>query len=258
MLLGWVFLGLILAASAWASPGREVAPAGGQPTFVEFKRHKRNYLISGTPNTKGQLSFRVPVVRDTGHYLAYSQSLIWELFTESSSPVTDVNFNPEYFYRFRLGERGPLREFDLGVEHRSNGGKYEESRGWNDVFVDLPFMHQLAGGGEVFVSFKPFWIFGKDENNPDVHEWIGWYEFEVAGRGFLRQWLDYDEVYLQLRPGGKEGGRFSKGGLEVGLRFKVFPGESSPHAFIQWFSGYGESQLRYRQETHALRAGFSI
>lgn len=242
---------------AYAGPDRVGGEADDQRTFVEIERHKRSYFISGEPNTKAQFSIKLPVKQGSGHYLGYSQKLIWELFTESSSPVPDVNFNPEYFYRLTRKDAGIWRGADLGIEHQSNGGEDLKSRSWNSIYVYLPFKLAL-GDGNIFFSVKTFSIFGKDEKNKDVRDYTGWYEFELATRDFFRNILSYDELYVAVRPGGREGGRFTMGNLEVGMRFKVFSGKSAPHAFLQYFTGYGESQLTYKQKTHALRIGLSL
>lgn len=248
---------LLLSFLAFAGPDRVGYEANDQRTFVEIERHKRNYFISGEPNTKAQFSIKLPVKQGSGHYLGYSQRLIWELFTESSSPVVDVNFNPEYFYRITRDDNGIWRGIDLGAEHQSNGGDDPKSRSWNTVYAYLPFELEL-GEGNIFFSLKTFALFGTDEENKDVRNYVGWYEFEFATRDFFRNIMSYDELYVAVRPGGKEGGRFTQGSLEVGARFKVFSGKTAPHAFIQYFTGYGESQLTYNQKTHALRIGLSL
>lgn len=254
-LLRLLFLSFPLLA--FAGPDRVGHEADDQRTFVEIERHKRNYFISGEPNTKAQFSIKLPVKQGSGHYLGYSQRLIWELFTESSSPVTDVNFNPEYFYRITSGGNGIWRGVDIGAEHQSNGGEDEKSRSWNTVYAYLPFKLDL-GEGSLFLSVKTFSLFGPDKENSDARDYIGWYELELATRDFLRNILTYDELYVAVRPGGEEGGRFTKGNLEVGMRFKAFSGMSAPHAFLQYFTGYGESQLTYKEKTHALRIGLSL
>jgi len=249
------FFALILPV--WAGPDRVGYEKDDQRTFVEIERHKRSYFISGEPNTKAQLSIKIPVKQGSGHYLGYSQRLIWELFTESSSPVTDVNFNPEYFYRITRTDNGIWRGIDFGAEHLSNGGEEPKSRSWNSVYAYLPFELQL-GEGNVYLSVKTFALFAMDEENKDARDYLGWYEFEFATRDFFRNILSYDELYVAVRPGGREGGRFTHGSLEVGARFKVFRGKTAPHAFLQYFTGHGESQLTYKQKTHALRIGLSL
>ena len=42
------------------------------------------------------------------------------------------------------------------------------------------------------------------------------------------------------------------------MRFKVFGGDNPLHGSLQYFTGYGESQLTYIQRSHALRIGVSI
>jgi phospholipase A1/A2 len=245
---------------AFAGPDRVGHERDDKRTFIEIEHHKRNYFISGEPNTKVQFSAKIPIRPGSQHYLAYSQKMIWELFTKTSSPVPDVNFNPEYFYRVTREGGGILRGYDLGFEHISNGGMEDDakaSRGWNTAYVYVPLKLDV-GNGNVFFSTKIFVLFGEDKDNTRIREYTGFYEVEIATRDFFRGILSYDEVYVAVRPGGKEGGRLTKGSLETGVRFKLFKDKTAPHAFLQYFTGYGETQLTYNQKTHALRIGLSL
>lgn len=240
-----------------ASPNREDNGSQGYRTFAEIQRHQRIYFLGGKDTSKIQFSFKIPIKENSGHYFGYSQKMIWALFSESSSPVRDVNFNPEYFYRQRLKNKY-VHNIDYGIEHLSNGGKGLESRSWNTVFMSVPAMYEFEGQGKLYLTVKPFYIFDEEPENRDVQDYTGWYQVELCARDFLQHVLEYDELYVTARPGGQWGGEFTKGSFEVGMRFKVFSGNTAPHAFIQYFSGYGESQLRYAQRTHALRIGISI
>ncbi len=253
----WAILTLF-CASASAAPEREDAAEGDGAFSVPIQRHERNYFISGSPNTKARFSFKFPLKSGSGHYLGYSQLMLWRLFQETSSPMEDVNFNPEYFYRWRLkGNRLPF--FDLGVEHLSNGQSRDtDSRSWNSVYAHFPWSMPVGEEGRFNVGWKPFLLWDVEAYNPDAREWVGWYELEFSVTGVLANWIPYDELYFHLRPGGKEGNRLERSYMEFGARFKVFRGRTAPLGFMQYFVGYGESQLTYDKKTHGLRVGVSI
>src|SRR5690349_6212575 len=64
-------------------------------------RHNMNYFISGRPDTKVQFSFKMQVIRDWNLFFGYTQVMFWDIPKESS-PFTDVNYNPELFYRWYM------------------------------------------------------------------------------------------------------------------------------------------------------------
>lgn len=254
ILLALVLISLYMRESC-AAPER-VTSSDDVIRLVEMERHQRNYFISGNPNTKAQFSFKFPLKKNSGHYLGYSQKLIWELFTETSSPVTDVNFNLEYFYRFSFANTKALQSLDVGIAHQSNGKSDLDSRSWNEVYLYLPFKFDLEKG-KLFLTLKTFYLFDLDVTNRDARDYSGWYKLEMSLVGFI-DWMEYHEFYVSVMPGGKEGGQFSRGGLETGLRFRIFKSESAPYGFIQYFTGYGESMAKYNEQTHAVRIGISI
>jgi len=252
----WLLFILCLSpVFACAEPDR-VQTKEDQETFVNIQRHRRTYFISGEPNTKVQFSVKFPLKEGSGHYFAFTQLLIWELFTETSSPITDANYNPEYFYRFKNSQSSALPFVDFGLGHHSNGEVGELSRSWNEVYAYVPLRFKREDG-TIFLSLRPYYIFSLDQENSDARDYRGWYQLELAFTGFI-DWFTYHEFYLNVRPAGQWGGEFSRGGLETGVRFKIFRGQTAPHGFLQYFTGYGESLRRYNQTTHAIRVGISI
>jgi len=54
-------------------------------------------------------------------YIGYTQYIFWDLFGPSS-PIKEMNFNPEIFYRLKFKERYFVNWIQFGLyEHESNG-----------------------------------------------------------------------------------------------------------------------------------------
>jgi outer membrane phospholipase A len=67
--------------------------------LLQVYRHQPTYFISGVPNTKLQLSLKLQLIRNAPVFVGYTQLAVWDLFVRKSSPIRDINFNPEFFYR---------------------------------------------------------------------------------------------------------------------------------------------------------------
>jgi outer membrane phospholipase A len=60
--------------------------------------YKPNYFLYGTPDSKIQLSAKVQILEEARLYFGYSQLMFWNI-SYASSPIADVNFNPELFFQ---------------------------------------------------------------------------------------------------------------------------------------------------------------
>lgn len=84
--------------------------------------------------TKIQLSLKIRIIQDQNLYFGYTQLMLWEL--ERPDPYfSDVNYNPEFFYRFHLADRN-TRWLDIGpFEHESNGKGGIDERSWDRTYI---------------------------------------------------------------------------------------------------------------------------
>lgn len=228
------------------------------PTFVSLQRHKSNYFISGDPDTKIQVSFKLPLLRNYDLYFSYSQIMFWDLLKENSSPFADLNVNPEIFYRFRFSD--DPRILDLGVEHQSNGQEGNTSRSWNKVYVYAPFDYSWgAKTGEIGAKcYHLFDIEGAGPLDHEIRQFQGFMEMQFVTKNLLSPFITYDEFYAHFRPGMHWDHGPNYYALELGLRFKLIEKESAPHFFIQYYNGYGEKQLNFNQHDNSIRAGISL
>lgn len=241
-------------------PGRH-ARATGRPPVIDddtalgmrwLDRYKPNYFLWGNPDSKIQFSARVRVLENDGLFFAYSQLMFWDI-PLTSSPMSDVNFNPELFYRFGLGEG----DLDLGFfEHESNGKSADESRAWNRSYLRYTFR-----GDDLEASFKVWapYTSSFDAANPDLLEYRGLYEVTVTAKNLLGGSFRHNDLTLRLYPGGPSHIDPFGGGQELTLRFAV---KTSPQFTPMWtaqvFNGYGEGLLYYYDRRTIFRAGLSF
>ena len=179
-------------------------------------------------------------------YLYYTQKVFWNIL-ENSMPMTDLNFNPgiglakPWFIKNRFVGR-----LSLQLEHESNGRDGEESRSWNKV----------SFGGSVmvdpnFVVFGKYWIPIVDGvNNKDILHYCGIYQF-----GFQVQSVNR-KVSASLTLVKRKGNIFNYNViLEGAYRFSR---QSNQYLFAQFYSGYGEGLLAYKEYHQQFRIGIVI
>lgn len=229
-----------------------------------FTFYKDNYFIFGTAigpkptkqnsNVKFQISIQQKLTRSTlpWHtylYLFYSQKCFWNVL-ENSMPMTDLNFNPgiglarPFFSRTTGRYVGKLM---LMLEHESNGRDGEASRSWNKVSL----------GGHIFLDknilvHAKFWIPIVDgSNNKDILNYCGIYQmgFQVTsdnqrfgGSVLLTKRKDWNPFNFNV---------------QLDLKFRLFHWDNE-YLFLQYYNGYGEGLLDYKQFHSELRVGICL
>jgi phospholipase A1 len=232
--------------------------------------YKPNYFLFGNPDSKIQLSAKAQLFEEKRLYFAYSQVMFWEI-GRVSSPITDVNFNPELFYRFDLSgapkeqdtspddpvARGDKTWLDVGLlEHESNGEADPFSRSWNRSYVKYVLESDYDDGLRLYSTFKAWfpWKSSFDRANADLLYYRGLYEIELTCAGLLGERSD---VTLRLYAGGPSHVNPFEGGQELTLRFGVGHGRLVPLWTVQIFNGYAEDLLFFDRRRTMLRAGLS-
>lgn len=226
-----------------------------------FGLYKDNYFIFGPPigqkankhntNIKFQISIAQRLTKSTLPwgtylYLFYSQKVFWNVL-ENSMPMPDLNFNPG------LGLCKPLFAYDrfigkltLMIEHESNGKDGDASRSWNKVSLGANIMVDP----NVMVHGK-FWIPIVDGmNNKDILRYSGIYQTGVQMMSNDRRFNG--SVTLVKRKGWNLNYNTI---LELGMR--MWKG-ANEYFFVQYYNGYGEGLLEYKQFHSQLRFGIQI
>ncbi|RYZ59278.1 MAG: hypothetical protein EOP07_04525 [Proteobacteria bacterium] len=220
-------------------------------------RHRDIYFLSGEPDSKVQLSFKLRPIRSENLYFAYTQQMFWEL-GKNSAPFSDINYNPELFYEWGIGKQF-VRYIRAGIEHRSNGEEGPTSRSVDSFNVDTQMAVGL-GKYEVLWNLKLHRNYDIDwVNNRDIANYMGWWSTRFAVQG-----VDADlfprkaEAYISFYPGGANGDKIGNGALEMGLKYRARLFGFMPYLMVQYYYGYMESLITYNEKTHSYRLGFQF
>jgi phospholipase A1 len=226
------------------------------PTHLGYYRPL--YAVSGTPDTKVQISFKYQPVVDVPFYLGYTQRMFWHLY-QTSSPIYDVNYNPEFFYRYLIGGDHFFKTLDIGIfEHESNGRDGADSRSVDDSYLRLNGLTKV-GDSTLELSVKVFELYLLDVPNSDLRDYRGYWQGSVAIRDVLPEFLKKNEIYFTSTQGQHYAGfDVTKGSQEVGIRFKFLFPNLDTRLYFQFYRGYDDSMLHYNQFETGYRGGLSL
>ena len=226
-----------------------------------FGLYKDNYFIFGTAvgprptkentNVKFQISIAQRLTRSslpwgTYLYLFYSQKVFWNIL-ENSMPMTDLNFNPgvgltkPIFVKNRY-----IGKATLMLEHESNGRDGTASRSWNKVSFAGSIMIDPS-----FMVHAKFWIPIIDGmNNKDILKYSGIYQFGFSLTSANKRFGV--SVNLVKRQGWK-----LNYNTTLELNYRIFKRDNQ-YLFFQYYNGYGEGLLAYKEFHSQLRVGLVI
>lgn len=225
-----------------------------------FGLYKDNYFIFGpslshpnktNTNVKFQISVAQRLTRSTLPfgtylYLFYSQKCFWNVL-ENSLPMTDLNFNPG------IGLTKPLYvknryigKLTLMLEHESNGRDSIWSRSWNKISLASTIMidKNLMVHGKVWIPI----IDG--QNNKDILHYCGIYQTGLQVISNNRRFTG--SVILTKRLGG-----FFNYNTVIELAYRIF-NRDNQFIFLQYYNGYGEGLLAFKEYHNQLRVGIVI
>lgn len=226
-----------------------------------FGLYKDNYFIFGPPvgqkptkantNVKFQISIAQKLTKatlpwGTFLYLYYTQKVFWNVL-QNSMPMTDLNFNPGIgLVKPLFAKNRYLGKLFLILEHESNGRDSIQSRSWERISFGASVMIDPN-----FVVYGKFWIPIIDGvNNKDILHYCGIYQvgwtFQSNNRKFTCS------VGLTKRLGNIFNFNTT---VEVGYRFST---KSNQYLFAQYYNGYGEGLLDYKQYHSQFRIGIVI
>ena len=226
-----------------------------------FGLYKDNYFVFGTTigqkptrentNVKFQLSIAQRLTKSTlplGTYLFlfYTQKCFWNVL-EESFPMTDLNFNPGIgLTKLLFIKNRYVGKVSLIAEHESNGRDGIESRSWNRI--------SLAGSIMVapeFVVHGKFWIPIIDgENNRDILDYCGIYQVGTSLK------MPNNRLGLSIILTKRRGWRLNYNTV-VELNYRLF-NRDNQYLFLQYYNGYGEGLLAYKEFHSTLRVGIVI
>lgn len=226
-----------------------------------FGLYKDNYFIFGCPvgqritrensNLKFQISISQRLTRSTLPlgtylYLFYTQKCFWNVL-EDSFPMTDLNFNPGIGLTKPMFVKGRyVGKVSLIAEHESNGRDGAASRSWNRISIAGSIMIDP----QLLVHSKIWLPIVDGSENRDILDYCGIYQIGTAfnspsGRMGLA-------VNLVKRKGWN-----LNYNTTVEFNYRIFPRDNQ-YLFVQYYNGYGEGLLAYREFHSTIRVGFVI
>lgn len=226
-----------------------------------FGLYKDNYFVFGTAvgqrptkensNIKFQISIAQRLTKSVmpWHsylFLFYSQKCFWNVL-ENSMPMTDLNFNPG------IGLAKPLfvknrfiGKLMLLAEHESNGRDGTASRSWNKISLSASIMIDPN-----FIVHGKAWIPIIDGvENKDILNYCGIYQVGTSFTSLNKRFGV--SVVLTKRKGWK-----LNYNTVIELNYKLFPRDNQ-FLFLQYYNGYGEGLLAYKEFHSQLRIGIVI
>ena len=226
-----------------------------------FSLYKDTYFIGGTvlggkpdgynSDVKIQISFQQRLTKsvlpgNTYLYLFYTQKAIWHVF-RNSLPFRDLNFNPGVgLSKYIIMKDKLVGKATVIFEHESNGRDATASRSWNKVSL----------AGEAYISpylmaHAKYWIPIVDgKYNRDILRYSGIYQ-----AGFQAVSLD-DKWVLDMTLVKRKGWNFNFNTIvQLGYRINH---NSNQFLMLQYYNGYGECMLDYKQYHSRIRFGLLI
>ena len=236
--------------------------------------HKPNYILFGAYNSSRneepfkqqfpdenvkfenwesqfQISVKFPVIQDMFKddldlYFAYTNRSFWQVYAgDISSPFRETNHEPEFWVQHPndwniLGLTNTHNK--VGLVHQSNGRGGVLSRSWNRVFAQLFFER-----GDLAFAIKPWFIVGETDDNPDIEEFMGYFEFQGV-YNWHRQTFG-----LLLRNNLRTSN--NKGAAELTWSFPLY---QKMRGYVQYFHGYGESLIDYNENNNTIGIGLQL
>jgi phospholipase A1 len=186
--------------------------------------------------------------RRWGLWFAYTQQSQWQVYSDDiSRPFRETNYMPELFGSFRPGvDLGGFKfnVLNFGYSHQSNGRADPISRSWDRVFVEGGFEKQdLALMVRAWARIKPA---DYEDDNPDIMDYMG-----------------HGQVTALYRWQGNSFALMGRGNLSTGKGAGQFSWTSRPilgpmRAYVQLFSGYGESMIDYDWNQTTIGLGVAL
>lgn len=225
-----------------------------------FGLYKDNYFIFGPSlknpnNTNTNIKFQISIAQrltksvlpwGTYLYLFYTQKCFWNVL-ENSMPMTDLNFNPG------IGLTKPLYVKDrfIGkvtfmIEHESNGRDSIQSRSWNKISLAANIMVDKC----LMVHGKAWIPIVDGMNNKDILHYCGIYQTGV--QIFSPNQRFSGSIILTKRLG-----KMFNYNTVIELSYRIFKRDNQ-YLFLQFYNGYGEGLLDYKQHHTQIRAGIVI
>ena len=224
-----------------------------------FGIYKDNYIVLGADllrspdDDNSDAKFQISVIQrltnsvlpfKTYLFLTYTQLAFWDVFKESF-PFRDINFNPTIgLGRPLIANNRYLGDISLQLEHESNGKDEDDSRSWNKISFSsiIVFNNHWNFFGKLWIPFVD------GENNPDLVRYKGYGTFAANYRHHEKYNFSF---ILNPRPG------LGNANFTINAAYRLFKKENQ-YLFFEFYNGYGEGLLDYKEHHQRFRLGFVI
>ncbi|MCC6870016.1 MAG: phospholipase A [Burkholderiales bacterium] len=202
---------------------------------------------------KFQLSFKARLWttddRRWSVWAAYTQQNQWQVYNDAvSRPFRETNYMPELFVThgvdYDLGGGFRWRVLNAGFNHQSNGRTDAVSRSWNRLFAEAGIEN-----GNLALVGRLWWRIpesAEKDDNPDITDYYGYGSVSA-----LYRWRGHS--FLASARGNVAKG---KGAFEFGWTSPPILGPL--RAYVQVFTGYGESMIDYNWNQTTVGAGIAL
>jgi phospholipase A1 len=187
--------------------------------------------------------------RRWGVWAAYTQQSQWQMYNdEISRPFRETNYMPELLVSYRPGVELPggfsWKLANLAFNHQSNGRTDALSRSWNRLIGTFGVERE-----NLALFADAWWRIPESDDkddNPDITDYYGhgritalyrWREHSFSG------WI-------------RGNVRTGKGAVQLAWSSPRFLGPL--RAYVQLFSGYGESMIDYNFKQTTIGAGVAL
>jgi phospholipase A1 len=215
--------------------------AAGEPVHLDRTEAKFQFSFKGRLWTTDD--------RRWGVWAAYTQQSQWQMYNdEISRPFRETNYMPELLVSYRPGVELPggfsWKLANLAFNHQSNGRTDALSRSWNRLIGTFGVERE-----NLALFADAWWRIPESDDkddNPDITDYYGhgritalyrWREHSFSG------WI-------------RGNVRTGKGAVQLAWSSPRFLGPL--RAYVQLFSGYGESMIDYNFKQTTIGAGVAL
>jgi phospholipase A1 len=196
-------------------------------------------------------------------WVGYTQQSSWQAYNASNSrPFRETDYEPEAMLVFPIHRDNSIlglraRFIDFGFVHQSNGQSDALSRSWNRAFAQLGFER-----GDFSVVLRGWYRIPESTNNddnPDISHYLG-YGDVVA----MYKW-EHNTFSLLLRNNLQT--QSNRGAAQLDWNFplpfssirtvELLKG-STLRAYVQLFTGYGETLIDYNHYQTTIGVGILL
>jgi phospholipase A1 len=220
------------------------------PFDVLFNAFDKTDAELDSTEAEFQLSFKARLWatddRRFGVWAAYTQRSQWQVYnSDLSAPFRETNYEPEVFvtYNPALSFAGfDWRLLNVGYNHQSNGRSDPISRSWDRLIAEFGVER-----GDFALMVRP-WVVIDDggDDNPDITDYMGWGDLTATYK-----WEGHS--FTLMGRGNPETGKGT-----VQLTWMSPPVLGPLRAYVEAFSGYGDSLIDYNWYQNTIGVGVSL